>query len=70
MRARSVSPRVSCRYVGLSYGAALLPDQARAGLTHAHSQYAAFLPYGDGRPYRREADAIENGPFDVAAKDK
>lgn len=37
-------------------------------LAHAHSQYAAFLPYGDGRAYRQQADAIEHGPFDVAAK--
>jgi hypothetical protein len=39
-------------------------------LVHAHSQYAAFLPYGDGRAYRQQADAIENGPFDAVPKNK
>ena len=39
-------------------------------LAHAHSQYAAFLPYGDGRAYRQQADAIENGPFDIVPKGK
>jgi len=39
-------------------------------LAFAHSQYAAFLPYGDGRAYRQQADAIEHGPFNLAPKDK
>lgn len=37
---------------------------------HAHSQYASFLPYGDGRAYRQEADAVEKGPFNIAPSDK
>ena len=36
----------------------------------AHSQYAAFLPYGDGRAYREKADAVEQGPFEIGSNDK
>ncbi len=39
-------------------------------VAHAHSQYASFLPYGDGRAYRLHADAVENGPFTVVPKGK
>ena len=39
-------------------------------LLHPHSQYAAFLPYGDGRAYREQSDAVEHGPFQIAPNDK
>lgn len=39
-------------------------------LAFAHSQYAAFLPYGDGRAYREQAERVEQGPFEIAPKDK
>jgi hypothetical protein len=34
-----------------------------------HSQYPAFLPYGDGRAYREQADAVEQ-TFNILPSDK
>ena len=31
----------------------------------AHTQYASFLPYGDGKAYREKADQIESGPYET-----
>jgi len=28
-----------------------------------HAQYASFLPYGDGKAYRKQVDSIEQGPY-------
>ncbi|HEY2017165.1 MAG TPA: hypothetical protein VGH38_26850 [Bryobacteraceae bacterium] len=39
-------------------------------VVHPHSQYEAFLPYGDGRAYREQADAVEHGMVNITAKEK
>lgn len=37
------------------------PIKHARAVVHPHSQYATFLPYGDGRAYREKADAVEHG---------